>query len=262
MREPLLVARAVEWRARGRVVVDGVDLDVARGECLAIVGPNGAGKTTLLKLLAGLETPSGGQILLGNEPLDSLARRRIARRLAYVPQLRPDRIPLTVAQMVMLGRYPHWRRQQLAPSVADFDAVTRALATVGLEALAERRMDRLSGGELQRVFVAACLAQEAEILILDEPTTHLDPRHQRDVARLVLDLRRAGAHAIVCATHDLNFASLIADRIVGLRGGCAEVEGEPADVLAPAQLERLFGARFETVVDGERPVTVLRLEAP
>jgi iron complex transport system ATP-binding protein len=121
-------------------------------------------------------------------------------------------------------------------------------------------MDRLSGGEQQGIFLAACLAQEAETLVLDEPTTHLDPRHQRDVAGLILDLSREAGRTIVCATHDLNFASLIASRIVALKEGEILLSGTPAEVLAPDSLLELFGTRFETFLGGERPMTVLRLE--
>jgi iron complex transport system ATP-binding protein len=260
MSERILEARGVEWVATGRRILKGIDLELASGECLAIVGPNGAGKTSLLRLLAGLEKPTAGEVLLEGSALASLPRRQVARQIAYVPQLRPNRIPLTIEQMVMLGRYPHWRRQQIAPTARDFEAVREALARVSLGALAGRRMDRLSGGEQQGVFLAACLAQEAGTLVLDEPTTHLDPRHQRDVAALILDLSREAARTIVCATHDLNFASLIADRIVGLRKGLVLASGAPAQMLAPETLRRLFDARFETFSGGERPLTVLCLE--
>ena len=257
---PILEMRDVEWVVGERRIVGAVDLAVARGECLAIVGPNGAGKTSLLRLMAGLQTPTSGEVLLEDSSLAALARREVARRVAYVPQLRPSRIPLTVEQMVLLGRYPHWKRQKLAPTIEDFAVVRQALERVGLESLAGRRMDRLSGGEQQGVFIAACLAQESETLVLDEPTTHLDPRHQRDVAGLILDLSREASRTVICATHDLNFASLIADRIVGLRDGLIAASGSPAEMLDPLALQGLFDARFETVSGGDRPMTVLRLE--
>lgn len=260
MSERLVELAGVGWKARGRRVLQRVNLDVFRGECVAVVGPNGAGKTSLLRILAGLERPTEGAVSLQDVSLSSLSRRRVARRIAYVPQLRPNRIPLTVDQMVMLGRYPHWRRQQIAPTPKDFEAVRQALQRVGLEELSDRRMDRLSGGEQQGIFLAACLAQEAETLVLDEPTTHLDPRHQRDVAGLILDLSREAGRTIVCATHDLNFASLIASRIVALKEGEILLSGTPAEVLDPNSLLELFGARFETFLGGERPMTVLRLE--
>jgi iron complex transport system ATP-binding protein len=257
---PILEARDVEWVVGERRIVGAVDLEVAHGECLTIVGPNGAGKTSVLRLIAGLQKPTGGEVLLEGTSLTALARREVARRVAYVPQLRPNRIPLTVEQMVLLGRYPHWKRQKIAPTIEDFAVVREALDRVGLESLAGRRMDRLSGGEQQGVFLAACLAQQAETLVLDEPTTHLDPRHQRDVAALILGLSREASRTIVCATHDLNFASLIADRIVGLRDGLITASGPPAEMLDPLALQRLFDARFETVSGGDRPMTVLRLE--
>jgi iron complex transport system ATP-binding protein len=259
-RETVLATEDLAWVVRGRPIVAGVDLVVERGECIAVVGPNGAGKTSLLRLMSGLTRPTSGRVVLANDPLESLPRREIARRLAYVPQLRPNRIPLTVEQMVLLGRYAHWTGRRMAPTVDDFEAVRRALERVGLETLRHRRMDRLSGGEQQGVFLAACLSQESEILVLDEPTTHLDPRHQRDVAALIVGLSRESDRTIVCATHDLNFASLVADRIIGLRDGRVEASGPPAEVIEPTILERLFGARFAIFSGGPRPMTVLDLE--
>jgi iron complex transport system ATP-binding protein len=210
--------------------------------------------------MSGLLQPSAGKILLAGEPIDSLPRREVARRVAYVPQLRPNRIPLTAEQMVLLGRYPHWRGRRIAPAAEDFAAVRRVLATAGLENLSGRRMDRLSGGEQQRVFLAACLAQESDTLVLDEPTTHLDPRHQRDIATLIVELSHEAERTIICATHDLNFASLIADRVIGLRDGVIAAAGSPAEVIEPGVLRQLFAAEFEIFSGGTRPMTVLHLE--
>ncbi|MDH3255085.1 MAG: ABC transporter ATP-binding protein [Acidobacteriota bacterium] len=257
---PAIRLRGVEWAPGGRGILGPIDLEVEPGECLVVVGPNGAGKTTLLRVAAGLLQPVAGEVFLDGQSLPSLARRAVARRIAYVPQVRPAHIPLTVEQMVLLGRYPHWQRRKIAPTVEDFAVVRQALERVGLETVAARRLDRLSGGEQQGVFIAACLAQEAGILVLDEPTTHLDPGHQQDVASLILDVSREAERTILCATHDLNFASLIADRIVGLRAGVVAASGAPADVLEPQCLHRLFEARFDVFVGGERPMTVLRLE--
>jgi iron complex transport system ATP-binding protein len=256
----VLEAIELEWSVRGRRILRGVDLAIGRGECVAIVGPNGAGKTSFLRLASGLVQPSAGEIRLSGESLTTLPRREIARRIAYVPQLRPNRIPLSVEQMVLLGRYPHWTDRRIAPGAEDFEAVRGALARVGLDELRRRQMERLSGGEQQRVFLAACLAQESETLVLDEPTTHLDPRHQGDVAELIVSLSREAERTIVCATHDLNFASLIADRVIGLRNGVIVASGAPAEVLDPGTLRQLFDADFEIFSGGERPMTVLRLE--
>ncbi len=248
------------WSAGGRPILGPVDLEVRRGECLAVVGPNGAGKTTLLRLASGLLEPSAGTIWWHETPLAALGRRQLARRIAYVPQLRPSRIPLTVAQLVLLGRFPYMTRFQLAPARSDFEAVGRALRQVGLEELRERPVDELSGGERQAVFIAAALAQEAELLVLDEPTTHLDPSHQREIARLIRGFNREPGHTVMTATHDLNFASLIADRVVALRRGEVLACEPPATAMRPELLERLFEAPFEIVRGGERPMTLLELD--
>ena len=257
--EPLVLSRRLGWRAGGRRILGPIDLEVRRGECLAVVGPNGAGKTTLLRLVTGLLAASEGELSWDGAPYAGLSRAALARRIAYVPQVRSARVPLTVEQLVMLGRYPYLGRWQLAPKAEDFAAVERALDRVGALDLRRRPLNELSGGELQTAYVAAALAQGSELLVLDEPTTHLDPRHQREIAALLQGL--AGDHTVLTATHELNFASLVADRILGLRAGRAVALGPPAEVLREEVLMELFEAPFETVRGGERPVTVLGLEA-
>jgi iron complex transport system ATP-binding protein len=255
----VLRARGLAWRLRGGVRLGPLDLDVWRGECFFLVGPNGAGKTTLLRTLAGLLRPSEGRIEWEGRSLDELSRRELARRLAYVPQIRPARVPLTAEEVVTLGRYPYLEPLQWAPRPEDRAAVERALALVEIEALRARRVDELSGGERQAVWIAAALAQEAPVLVLDEPTTHLDPRHQREVAALLRRLKAEAGRTVVVATHDLNLASLLADRLLALSGGRALACGPPAEILRPETLRQLFAAPFEIVRGGERPVTLLEL---
>lgn len=261
---PLLSARGLAWEAGGRRIVGPagaeVDLDVEAGRCLVIVGPNGAGKTSLLRLLTGLLRPAAGELAWRGTPYRKLSRRELARRIAYVPQIRPARVPLTVEEVVLLGRHPHLGRLQLAPRPEDHAAVTEALETVGVAALRRRPVDELSGGERQSVYIAAALAQEAELLVLDEPTTHLDPRHQGDVASLLARLVREGERTVVAASHDLPFAALVADRLLALAGGAVAAAGTPAEILRPPVLEELFGSRFDLVGSAARPVPVLRLE--
>ena len=172
---------------------------------------------------------------------------------ASVPQIRSASISLTVEQMVTLGRFPYLSAWQFRPSAQDLERVDRALETVGLGALRDRRMDELSGGERQSVFIAAALAQEAEILLLDEPTTHLDARHQLEVIHLLRELRRSGEHAIVLTTHDLNLALRLADRVLALKEGQVVAAGDPEQLLAPGKLEQIFDAPF-AVLREERAV--------
>jgi iron complex transport system ATP-binding protein len=258
---PLLSAQRVCWEAAGRRILGPLDFSVEQGESVAVIGPNGAGKTTLLRLLSALVPPSSGSLSWLDIGFPALSRRELAGRIAYVPQVRPSRIPLSVEQMVLLGRYPHWRRSQLVPGKRDFLVVHEALERVGLSVLKNRPVDELSGGERQAVFIGAALAQESQLLVLDEPTTHLDPSHQRDIADLIRELSADAERTVVTATHDLNFASLIADRLVALRAGHVALEGPPADVLVPEILRELFDANFEVVRGGARPVTVLHLES-
>jgi iron complex transport system ATP-binding protein len=253
---PLVTARALTWDAGGRRVLGPLDLEVRAGERLVLVGPNGAGKTTLLRLLAGLVEPTAGSIAWGRESYAGLGRRELARRLAYVPQDRPDRLPLTVEQLVLQGRFPHLRGYRLAPRREDFEKVERALEMAGTSGLRARGMDELSGGERQAVFIAAALAQEARLLVLDEPTTHLDPRHQREVAELVVRLTREGGRAVVLATHDLALAGQVGERVIALRDGEVHADGAPSVVLRPEVLDRLFATRFHVLEVGGRPVPV------
>ncbi len=257
----LLSARNLEWRAGGRSILGPLDLDVFQGECLAVVGPNGAGKTTLLRCLTGLLRPSRGELLFAGRSFATLSRRELARRIAYVPQIRPSRVPLKVAEVVMLGRYPHLSRFQLAPRPRDFAAVDEALAVVGIEPLRGRPLDELSGGERQAVYIAAALAQESEVMVLDEPTIHLDARHQHDLASLLLRLKQGSNRTVVLATHDLNLSSLLGDRLLALSAGRMLALGRPAEIVRAEVLEQLFQARFDVVRAGERPVTVLDLGA-
>jgi ABC-type cobalamin/Fe3+-siderophores transport system ATPase subunit len=256
---PLVAARGISWRAGGRDILGPLDLDVRGGECLVVVGPNGAGKTTLLRLLTGLTRPTAGTLAFAGQPFGKLSRRELARRVAYVPQIRPARVPLSVEEVVLLGRYPYLSALQLAPRSADFAAVEDALWRVGILDLRRRPVDELSGGERQAVFIAAALAQEAQLLVLDEPTLHLDARHQQQLAALLLRLKSEAARTVVLATHDLNLASLLGDRLLALAGGREVAIGPPADILRPELLERLFRARFELVRTGDRPLTVLDL---
>lgn len=255
-----LSIRGAGWDVAGHAILKLIDLDVSPAECLVVVGPNGAGKTTLLRLMAGLLLPSRGQLLWEQTPYSALARKELARRIAYVPQSRPLQVPLTVEQLVLLGRYPYLTPFRWSPRDTDFAAVSRAMELAGVTDLRQRRLEELSGGERQSAYIAAALAQEAEVLILDEPTTHLDPRHQRQIAALVLKLNREEGLGVVLATHDLNFAAMLAHRIVALREGEVVAAGPPGELLRPEKLAEVFQAPFTVVREGAWPVTLLEME--
>ncbi len=252
---PLLAIDDLSVSLGGKDILRGVSFAVEPGEWVAVAGPNGAGKSTLLRRLARvLPSFAGtGSVLLDGRPLDSLPRRTLARDLAFVPQLEEGENPFTVREFVLLGRYPH-----LSPFTsigpADREAVAAALDATGMEGFAERRMDTLSGGERQRAAVAGALAQGAPFLLLDEPTAHLDPRHQDEVLDLLSRLNARGT-ALLTVTHDLNAAASRARRVLALREGRVAWFGPAAGFLEQAVLEPLFGKRFSFAVhpaDGRR----------
>lgn len=231
-----IAARDVRWLAEGRAIVDSVSLAVAPGETLGLIGPNGSGKSSLLRLLAGLRRVASGVVTLGEAEITTLPRRAVARRLAFVEQHSATEAPLTVRQVVALGRTPH--RGALEPwGAEDAVAVARALATVGLAGWEARRWSTLSGGERQRVQIARALAQDPRELLLDEPTNHLDVRHQIDILGLVARLPLTA----VVALHDLNLAAMFCDRLAVLQAGRLVALGAPEAVLTEALVADVFG---------------------
>jgi iron complex transport system ATP-binding protein len=241
----------------GRPVVDGVDAAVAEGEWLALIGPNGAGKTTLLRAIARLIT-FAGSVALGGRATSEMPRAELSQMLAVVPQ-EPSTPPwMTVAEYVLLGRTPH-----LGPLAKegkrDRDAAARALIRLDLIDFRKRRLGTLSGGERQRAVVARALAQEARIVLLDEPTASLDIGHQQQALDLLDALRRESGLTLVAAMHDLTMAAQYADRMVLLDGGRVAIDGAPRDVLTEETIARHYGASIDVVpIDGRIAVVPRR----
>ncbi|WP_232285276.1 ABC transporter ATP-binding protein [Saccharomonospora xinjiangensis] len=220
----------------------GIDLDVRRGEWLALVGRNGCGKSTLLRMFAGLQRPDTGSVTLRGRPLPSYSRRQIARELAMLPQSTATVPSLTVRQLVRQGRYA--TRGPLGMlAEGDDDHVLLAMADTGVEPLADTPVDRLSGGERQRARLALALAQDAPLLLLDEPTTYLDVRHQIEVLDLVARLRAERGLTVVTVLHDLAQAARYADRVVALKDGGVYAEGPAEEVVDADLLYAVFGVR-------------------
>jgi iron complex transport system ATP-binding protein len=245
---------AVTVRLGGRPVVDAVDLDVGDGEWLALIGPNGAGKTTLLRAIAGL-VPYRGSIVLDGRRADDLRRTELARLLALVPQ-EPSTPPwMTVGEYVLMGRTPH-----LGPLAkegrGDREAAARAVSRLDLAGYEERRLETLSGGEKQRAVVARALAQEAPIVLLDEPTAALDIGHQQQALELLDSLRAESGLTLVAAMHDLTLAAQYADRMVLMDAGSIVADGPPAEVLTEALVEAHYGADVDVLPAG-RGVAVI-----
>ncbi len=230
-----------------RVVLDDVDLSFPSGQVTAVVGPNGAGKSTLLRACAGLLAAQRGEIVHVGRPLDTYARAELARAVAYLPQERAVHWPLAARAVVALGRLPH--------DDANPDVIARALAAMDIEHLADRPIAQLSGGERARVLVARALAQEAPLLVADEPTAGLDPAHSLALFTLFQRLATEG-RTVVVALHDLSLAARFAHHIVLLANGRVSAQGPPTDVLAPRHLEPAFGVTMLCTIVNGLPIVV------
>ncbi len=240
-----------------RDVLHGVTLDVPRGAVVALLGENGAGKTTLLKLLAGLLRPRSGRVLLGERPLETVPRREAARRIGYLPQGFEPLFPMRALDAVLLGRMPH-RARFSAPGPADVVAARSALEELDAASLAGADLREMSGGERQRVLIARVLAGDPEVMLLDEPTASLDPRH-RLVVLAAFRRRAAAGSAVLLSTHGLEFAAG-ADRAVLLAAGRVLADGTVRETLTAPLLSELFGvaARVVLLPDGTPLVSLGR----
>jgi iron complex transport system ATP-binding protein len=237
--DPMIEFRSVAAGYGSREVLRDVDVVIGRGELVAIVGPNGAGKSTLLRLLTGVLSPSRGEVLLGGAPVASLSRVAIARRVAVVPQVAALPFAARVEEVVALGRLPH-EDPLRGPRAADHAAVAAAITRVGLDGLVGRDARQLSLGERQLVLVGLAVAQSAPVIVLDEPTVHLDIRHQVDVMELLVDLNRRDGATIVAVLHDLNLAARYFPRILVVNGGGLAADGPPAEALSGQQIRDVF----------------------
>ncbi len=231
-----------------RTILDGVDLSVPRGRVTTIIGPNGCGKSTMLRVLSRLLAPAEGTVLLEGEPLASLKVRSIARRLALLPQNPVAPEGMTVADLASRGRQPHqpwWRTW----SREDEEIAAAAMERTGVADLATEMLEELSGGQRQRAWIAMALAQDTDILMLDEPTAHLDLAHAVEVLELVVRLRRDTGRTIVLVLHDLTLAARYSDHLVVMKDGRVVTEGSPATVLTPDVLWEVFGLRAHVFAD-------------
>lgn len=245
----------------GDEAVSGVTCDIPEGRWTALVGPNGAGKSTLLRLLSGVLRPSAGRISLRNRGLDEWGRRELSRDMAVVAQEPPLLVPLTVREFVELGRNPYVR--PWAPLTAqDRAAVESGLRRTDLTALADRQLAELSGGEAQRAKLARALAQAPSVLLLDEPTAHLDLGHAVRFFELLRGLVGRGGWTVICVTHDLNLASRYADSLLLMADGELIAGGSPSAVLEPDALQRTYGCRVRVEDLGSLGLFVVPLAEP
>lgn len=260
----------------GAPVVHGAEIHLEPGKVTALVGPNGSGKSTLLRALARLHQPDAGRVLLaadnghtmspgaaGTEPAGlvehgidaaTLSGRDFARRVTLLAQSRPTPGGITVRELVEFGRHPH-RGRWIAGDAGGADIVTRAMHLTGVAAFADQPVDRLSGGQLQRVWLASCLAQDTGVLLLDEPTTYLDLRYQVELLDLIRELADDHGVTIGVVLHDLDQAAAVADRMVLLESGRIRAVGTPAEVLVSDVLSSAYGIRVDVEVDERGCIT-------
>jgi iron complex transport system ATP-binding protein len=225
---------------------------VDQGQRIGLIGPNGSGKTTLLKVLGGLLRPSSGRVLLDNRSLELVRPKERARRIAYVGQDEQSQMPFTARETLLLGRsarHHDWGNY----NAEDYEVVEKLLWQFGLGELADRTLDRMSGGERQRVLIARALAQEAPIVLLDEPTNHLDVKYQHHV----LDVVTAADLTSVVVLHDLNHAAAYCDRLLLLERGVLVADGSPAEVLDHQRVADVYGVRTRRLDICERPHLIL-----
>jgi iron complex transport system ATP-binding protein len=253
-----LVVDGVSLGYGDRAVVHGLDLDVPPGRITCIVGANACGKSTLLRSMARLLAPRGGRVLLDGRDLHRLPTKQVARTLGLLPQSPVAPEGIVVADLVSRGRHPH--QGMLARWSAEDDAaVAEALEMTGIADLADRPVDELSGGQRQRAWIAMSLAQQTDVLLLDEPTTFLDVCHQVEVLDLLTDLNRQRGTTVVMVLHDLNLAARYADRLVAMSQGRVHAAGEPAEVLTSEVVQEVFGMGSRVIVD---PVSLKPLVLP
>jgi len=245
---PRLTGEALRAGYESRRVLDGVDLAVAEGKLTVLLGPNGSGKSTLLKTLARTLTPSAGRVCLDGQDIHRRSTREVARRLGILPQGPSAPEGLTVRQLVGMGRFPHqrlWRRDE----AQDACAIRAAMAYTDVTAFAERSVDALSGGQRQRCWIAMVLAQETDLILLDEPTTFLDLKVQVDLLELLVRLAHDQGRTLLVVLHDLNLAAAYADVLVMMRAGRILHRGTPDEVFSASNLKAVFDLDANVIRD-------------
>lgn len=246
--EPALTAQQLTLAYDRATIIRDLNVDIPARQITTLVGPNGCGKSTLLKGLARLIKPQSGVVYLDNVAIAKLSTKEVAKRLGMLPQNPSAPEGLTVRELVAQGRYPHqsWLQQW---SKEDERLTEQALAITGMTELSDRPLDNLSGGQRQRAWIAMALAQDTDILLLDEPTTFLDLAHQIEVLDLLYELNQTQGRTIVMVLHDLNQACRYADYLVVMRQGHIYTQGTPAEVMTESMVEEVFGLKSSIVRD-------------
>jgi iron complex transport system ATP-binding protein len=248
-----LKVKNVEFSYASTPILENVCMELAPSEILGIVGPNGAGKSTLLRCIDRILKPQRGSILLDGQEIKEMSRMEIARRMGYVPQTSTRVFPATVFDTVLMGRRPHlgWRSSE-----KDVEKVLDVLKLLGIVEFALRDFNEISGGQQQKVLIARALAQEADILLLDEPTSNLDIRHQLEAMDIIKKLVTEKGISAITAIHDLNLASRYSDRVIMLNGGSIFDAGNPSSVLTPENIKQVYGVEAVVRNESGRPYIV------
>ncbi|MFV0528202.1 MAG: ABC transporter ATP-binding protein [Lachnospiraceae bacterium] len=248
MKEQQLTAEKVVAGYDKTIIIDGINFTIPSHKISVIIGGNGCGKSTLLKTFSRLLKPSGGSILLNGKKIESFPAKALARTLGLLPQSPVVPEGITVFDLVCRGRFPY-RKIMRGMDQADFDAVARALDTMGITELADRNVDELSGGQRQRVWIALALAQETDILLLDEPTTFLDIAYQIEILDLLTELNRKLGMTIVMVLHDINLSARYADHLFAMKHGHLIEQGVPKEVVSPELIWEVFGLKSTVMQD-------------
>ncbi|MBU9577954.1 ABC transporter ATP-binding protein [Ralstonia mannitolilytica] len=252
---PELALHDLRVAVEGRALIERLSMTATAGQLWSVVGPNGAGKSTWLSVLAGLRAPDGGSVTLDGAPLADWPAVALARRRAFLPQTLHDTFPVSVHDAVMTGRHPHLARWEWEGD-ADARAVDAALSALHLQPLAQRDVRTLSGGERQRVAIASVIAQDARVLLLDEPVAHLDLHQQIAVLRLLLEGCRKHGWLVMLTVHDLNLARRFATHALLMDGAGHTIAGTAANVLTPEHCARVLRTPIAEVADGRRTALI------
>ncbi|WGI17376.1 ABC transporter ATP-binding protein [Methanonatronarchaeum sp. AMET-Sl] len=234
-----LKVKGIEFSYSSRRILNNVDLKLKEGEILSLIGPNGSGKTTLLKCINRILKPQYGVMMLNGEDIQKMTRKNIAKNIGYVPQTEKNTFPTTVFDTILMGRKPH--TNNWGPKEKDLEIVSEIIETLNIEDLSMKKTNELSGGQRQKVMIGRALAQEAEVLILDEPTSNLDLKHQLEVLQLINKQKEKGTSAIM-AIHDLNQAKRFSDKLIMLKNGEIHSAGDPT-ILNRRNIREVYGVK-------------------
>ncbi|MCO5382730.1 MAG: ABC transporter ATP-binding protein [Methanosarcina barkeri] len=243
----------IEFAYNSIPVLENISMELNCSEVLGIVGPNGTGKSTLIRCIDHILNPKRGSIFLDEQDISKMTRMEIARKIGYVPQSIEGVFPASVIDTVLMGRRPYlgWKS-----SKEDLDYVLEVLELLGLMEFSMRDINEISGGQQQKVLIARALAQKADLLLLDEPTSNLDIRHQLEVMEIMKNIVKNKEISAIMALHDLNLASRYADRIIMMKGGKIFAAGNPASVLTVENIKQVYGVRALVTDNGERPYII------